>query len=235
VNARSEAVAAVSRAVSGKARLRTQLAPRPVTPEPTTATFILPSARRRGVTSSSEGPSDQSASNAAARAVKGRFLLWHPHAAPSAACSSGCRVSLTAYKVIAKVVGHETRDLHFSLARLQDHARHHIRGADYPALVSAVVHHTLAGNNATKNPSVQGVLVSGLSEQDMKLLDAWEGDEYERVEVSVQLEDGSSRLAQAYLWRDSAERLAPEMWSFEAFMKEKAHHCEFCANLSRLC
>lgn len=115
-------------------------------------------------------------------------------------------------------------------AELFGHVRWAVRDEEYPGLVQA------DGGGCT-GASVRGVLYRGLSPQEFKRLDAFEGIEYERVMVRVRVwrngenriegaQDGSfdSRLeeqAWVYRFREAfADRLLPTPWDPERFESE---------------
>ncbi|KAF2702803.1 hypothetical protein K504DRAFT_444846 [Pleomassaria siparia CBS 279.74] len=117
-------------------------------------------------------------------------------------------------------------------AMLHRFQRHKVKNADYPAILPA---------NMTT--SVRGTLVTGLTDGDMWRLDVFEGHEYERRKVGVRLlqqkpehmhteisdvtqseEDnveGGEIEAEVYVWIAGKQRLEPEEWDFEHFVKEK--------------
>jgi gamma-glutamylcyclotransferase (GGCT)/AIG2-like uncharacterized protein YtfP len=86
-------------------------------------------------------------------------------------------------------------------ALLLDHVRLRVRGEDYPGL------------RPQPGAQVEGRLYRPLSDSAWPLLDAFEGDEYERVPVPVLLADGSRVLAWTYRFRaEMASRLLYEPW-----------------------
>lgn len=92
-------------------------------------------------------------------------------------------------------------------ATLDGFRRLTVIGDTYPALV------------AEPQASVGGVLYADVSADDVERLDAFEGSDYERIEVSVRLADGSSRCAHAYRWRHR-ERLGDRDWDPQWFERE---------------
>ncbi|KAF2272664.1 uncharacterized protein EI97DRAFT_436750 [Westerdykella ornata] len=103
-------------------------------------------------------------------------------------------------------------------AILQNHTRHRVRHADYPAVVPS----------DDQGACVRGVLVSGLSDADIWRLDVFEGEEYERRRVRVRVLDGGEEEgegeevdAETYIWIAGAERLEPQEWDFDEFVREK--------------
>lgn len=109
------------------------------------------------------------------------------------------------------------RNLHtFSPAVLHGYCRHRVEGADYPAVVREDGH------------SVRGVYVTGLTDENMRKLDYFEGSEYERITVDVQLvgRDGEqdamdeSRTTSVYVFI-APEDLERGEWDFENFRQEK--------------
>jgi len=125
--------------------------------------------------------------------------------------------------IMARVCGCEASELMHCRAWLSGHSRHPVLGQDYPGLV---VRRGAA--------PLQGVLYRGLSPHHLQRLDAFEGQEYERVAVEVALEaPGASRafatvadggatgaVEQAWVYRyraDLAHRLGPGDWSEQGF------------------
>lgn len=111
-------------------------------------------------------------------------------------------------------------------ALLQSYRRHRVRHADYPAILPHA------------DSTVRGTLVTGLTEGDIHRLDIFEGDQYSREAVTVQIlqdvglderlsDEETSRLvvgdvtAQTYVWRDGEAALEAEEWDFEHFKRDK--------------
>ena len=107
---------------------------------------------------------------------------------------------------------------------LHSYRRHRVRGADYPA----VIPHT--------HSTVRGTIVTGLTEGDIYRLDIFEGDQYSRDVVKVQVlkdvgldelaEEGKTEVleevdAQTYVWQDGEGTLEEKEWDFEEFKREK--------------
>lgn len=72
--------------------------------------------------------------------------------------------------------------------------------------------------------SVKGTYVSGLTDGDMHRLDLFEGDEYVKEWVEVEVEvDGKreSRKCRTYVYVAGEERLEAKEWDYEEFRKEK--------------
>ena len=95
-------------------------------------------------------------------------------------------------------------------AELQGYARHPVRGQDYPGLAVASADSVVAGR-----------LYLDVDEASLARLDAFEGEEYERVTVTVRLADGSRCEAFCYLFRAAfADRLLPGDWDPAVFERE---------------
>lgn len=95
-------------------------------------------------------------------------------------------------------------------AELGGYARHPVRGEDYPGLAAAA-----------PDARVAGRLYLDVDEASLARLDAFEGDEYERIVVSVRLVDGSEREAFCYRFGGvAAERLLPGQWDPARFERE---------------
>lgn len=94
-------------------------------------------------------------------------------------------------------------------ARLPGHRRHSVRGEDYPGLRPA------------EGGVVQGRLYRGIGAVQWARLDAFEGADYERVEVSVELPDGRAEMACVYRFRaELVARLLADDWDPQRFERE---------------
>ncbi|KAJ9639938.1 hypothetical protein H2201_007284 [Coniosporium apollinis] len=102
-------------------------------------------------------------------------------------------------------------------AILPHHRRHKVLHADYPAMIPC----------ASPSASVRGTLVTGLTDGDMWRLDIFEGDEYERRTVKVEVLDEKGRKVgevegvETYVWIAGRKELEDEEWDFEVFVREK--------------
>jgi hypothetical protein len=100
-------------------------------------------------------------------------------------------------------------------AVLRDYIRSRVPGVSYPAVAPK------------KGRNVQGICVSGLTGGDIWRLDRFEGSEYDRKVLDVELlgEDGvfgkGERVkAEVYVWNARQEGLEDGEWSIEEFRKE---------------
>ncbi|BGO96076.1 hypothetical protein NBRC10512_007186 [Rhodotorula toruloides] len=129
--------------------------------------------------------------------------------------------------VLARVLGHPGEGLTSRDALLLDHVRFHVQQEDFPAVVSSADGTSVMNRSLSEEEStVRGVLVEGLSDADVALLDEFEGDEYTRAPCPVRLLDSpasSPLYAHTYLWTAPLSRLSPQIWSFEAFLRDSAH------------
>jgi len=93
-------------------------------------------------------------------------------------------------------------------ARLDGYRRSPVIGEHYPGMVPA------AGDK------VEGVLYLELPDTAWARLDAFEGDEYRREQVSVACADGRIETAWTYVFKpEYAARLAAGTWDFERFLE----------------
>lgn len=93
-------------------------------------------------------------------------------------------------------------------ARLDGYRRSPVIGEHYPGMVPA------AGDK------VEGVLYLELPDTAWARLDAFEGDEYRREQVSVACADGRIETAWTYVFKpEYAARLAAGAWDFERFLE----------------
>jgi hypothetical protein len=79
---------------------------------------------------------------------------------------------------------------------------------------------------------VRGTWVTGLTRDNMRTLDYFEGDDYERRKVKIRLlaqvgndkgegnVEGEERVAETYIYRDEA-MLEQQEWDFEEFRRDK--------------
>ncbi|KAM3088965.1 hypothetical protein ACMFMG_000585 [Clarireedia jacksonii] len=108
-------------------------------------------------------------------------------------------------------------------AILPGYCRYKVRFADYPGIVAESGH------------TVRGTYVTGLTPDNVRNLDLFEGSEYVRKEVMVRLlatknkdegimgeavETGEQKTAQTYVFLDRMG-LESEEWDFEYFKREK--------------
>lgn len=93
-------------------------------------------------------------------------------------------------------------------ARLTGYRRLAVAGEDYPGIVEA-------------DDRVEGVLYRGLDTRAWALLDAFEGEMYARLPVTVTLPSGSAEPAWTYVFKPEFRHLLrPEPWDFEAFLRQ---------------
>lgn len=104
----------------------------------------------------------------------------------------------------------------FHPAILHNHRRRRVAWADYPGLT---VH---------EGSTVRGSYVTGLRDQDIKLLDTFEGSYYDRVTVKVKILEGEKKDEEAealtYLFTAGEDKLEDGEWDFDEFRREKARY-----------
>ncbi|KIY71508.1 hypothetical protein CYLTODRAFT_418744 [Cylindrobasidium torrendii FP15055 ss-10] len=155
-------------------------------------------------------------------------------------------------KILTEVIQNKGSHLAVTPAVLLDHTRHAVKYADYPGVIP--VEKTKAQferlHNLTRDEgSVRGTLVTGLTASDMKFLDEFEGDEYNKQVVEVHplgdpepidlaIDDKSlipahppplpqpdelrsGVPAEVYIYAD-ATNLEAQLWSLEDFVRDKA-------------
>ena len=120
----------------------------------------------------------------------------------------------------------EPTTLQKSLLRIQpavlhEYCRHKVIDCDYPAIIPSA------------NDSVRGAYVHGLTDADIRRLDIFEGSEYARRKVEVQLldavgyddgrgnEEGQTKVAETYIWTADEEYLEEGEWDFAEFKRDK--------------
>jgi gamma-glutamylcyclotransferase (GGCT)/AIG2-like uncharacterized protein YtfP len=107
--------------------------------------------------------------------------------------------------IIQHIVG---RPLSGVPARLEGYARFRVRGRVYPAIVEA------AGGE------VMGMLYAGLDAAELDRLDFYEGDLYERRDVSVWSGAAAQRAATYVLRPEHRHELSDEPWDLAGFLRD---------------
>lgn len=93
-------------------------------------------------------------------------------------------------------------------ATLSNYRRRRVRGQHYPAIVPA------------PNEEVHGLLYDDISASQWRTLDAFEGDYYRRVAVTVTLSNNGRASAQTYVMRPQyRKRLSANDWQLAVFEK----------------
>ncbi len=108
-------------------------------------------------------------------------------------------------EIMQRVCGQQLQSIP---ARLTGYQRWQVLAEEYPAIVAA------AGQ------SVNGVLYDGLNAEGWRRLDAFEGDEYQRMSLDVLVEGGLCRADVYVFQQDRLHRLSEQPWDFEAFLRE---------------
>ncbi len=116
--------------------------------------------------------------------------------------------SLMAEEVLTALIG---RVPPFSAARLNGFLRYSIEGKHYPIILPSE-HHTDA---------VAGSVLLGITTSETSILDHFEGDEYERVEVTVHTENKDDVKAFTYVISKPSRQLLSDKlspgWSYQEF------------------
>lgn len=111
--------------------------------------------------------------------------------------------------VMAAACGHRA---HGVPAALPGFARHAVRGVHYPGIAP------------DPQGRVHGLLYRDLTRAALGRLDRFEGAQYVRRSVRVELEGGGTADAEAYVFRpEYADLLLPADWDFEAFLSSALH------------
>ncbi|KAI9443662.1 hypothetical protein BJY52DRAFT_447701 [Lactarius psammicola] len=89
-------------------------------------------------------------------------------------------------KVLKRVLHNDASHLKICPSILSDYTRHKVQHADFPAILPCERSKELLGRELTSEEnSVRGTLVSGLTAEDVALLDVFEGEYYVRLQVLV--------------------------------------------------
>jgi hypothetical protein len=113
--------------------------------------------------------------------------------------------SLRERPLLAAVIGHGVDSLVFRDARAPGYRVVHYPGRVYPALAKA------------PGDAAPGVAVSGLSADDVAALDVYEGNEYTRQPIALEI-DGEPVTADVYRPTIAIPSDAPA-WDYETFRK----------------
>ena len=95
-----------------------------------------------------------------------------------------------------------------ALARAPDHARFAVRDATYPGLV------------AQPGGMVPGLVYFDVDETDLLALDGFEGADYRREAIEIQLESGLAVRASTYIYLRT-EQLEITAWQPEQFQLQR--------------
>jgi gamma-glutamylcyclotransferase (GGCT)/AIG2-like uncharacterized protein YtfP len=93
-------------------------------------------------------------------------------------------------------------------ATLENYRVLKVRGEVYPGMI--------------KSPGfvARGVVYQNIGARHFEALDAFEGEMYEKQRIQIQLEDGDTGTAFAYLVKESYEKyLEPVAWSYTQFIE----------------
>lgn len=107
-------------------------------------------------------------------------------------------------------------------AILQGFCRKKARNLDYPGIIRK------------EGSSMRGMAVTGLTEKHVKRLDIFEGDEYAREKVTVEIlneandenekKTNTKLEVETYVWIAGEDKLEPGEWDLDEFMKVKMDH-----------
>jgi len=90
---------------------------------------------------------------------------------------------------------------------ISGYARFTVAGERYPGLVES------------PSGSLAGVVYFDVNDADVARLDHFEGEEYERTEVFVELAEGQKIACQTYLFKhEFRHRLTDNVWSLDEFL-----------------
>ncbi|KAI3435498.1 hypothetical protein D9Q98_001564 [Chlorella vulgaris] len=108
-------------------------------------------------------------------------------------------------------------------AQINGFQRYRIKNQVFPGTVKAA------------QSQVQGLCLFDLQQDELQVLDEFEGDEYYKEEVEAQLLDGGTTTATVYLWQDSLRSYlyGAGGWDPEAFReKELEAYVEMCGRFA---
>ncbi|KAG2149077.1 uncharacterized protein EDB93DRAFT_1143515 [Suillus bovinus] len=153
-------------------------------------------------------------------------------------------------EILKRVIGNDGSQLQMCPALLPDYTRHQVKNEDYPGILPYSQSRVMFDHDLNPDEkSVRGSLVTGLSDEDVKLLDVFEGDQYTRELVPVYplgplvnirdippievkslvpttpppiLELADPVEVNTYVWCFPSSELRAQLWTFEEFVKLNA-------------
>jgi len=155
-------------------------------------------------------------------------------------------------RVLRRVIGHPGHNLSICPALLLEHTRHQVKYADYPGVIPYNLTRQLLNRELSPEERlVRGTVVIGLTDEDIDLLDVFEGNEYTRENVSVHplspfisLLDSEKQdssvvpthapdippldslpnpiTVQTYIWAQPLSQLKPDLWDYDEFVRTNA-------------
>jgi gamma-glutamylcyclotransferase (GGCT)/AIG2-like uncharacterized protein YtfP len=113
-------------------------------------------------------------------------------------------------QVVQTLLG-RTIAFEFPTATLSGFSRHPVKNCVFPGIIP----------NTPQN-QVDGFLLENLSDLDRKLLDWYEGDEYDGRTVQVSTETSTQIHAEVYIWKPHLleELKLDEKWCYKTFCKD---------------
>lgn len=123
------------------------------------------------------------------------------------------------YRVIygtTKPTSSQISSLIIEPAILPQYTRRRVRDCDYPAIVPS----------SEPGACVRGTYIRGLTSDDQWRLDLFEGSQYERIRLRLNLlnekdSKGEEMEAETYVWAEDITGLEDGEWDFEEFRREK--------------
>lgn len=106
-------------------------------------------------------------------------------------------------------------------ATLSNYSRHPVKGQVFPGMIPCRSRINNDNSQMISPSSTNGMLLQGLSEDELRVLDWFEGDEYVRREVKVTC-NGISYDTQCYVWSNPTSELdLTKEWDYTAFLETK--------------
>ena len=102
--------------------------------------------------------------------------------------------------------------------RLDGYKPSHLKGKVYPGLV------------AEEASFAEGLVYLDVSDEDLKRLDAFEGRDYRRIEVEIDLDDGTDLRCMTYLYIGDSNQVNRMYWRYENYLLDG--HDQFLSGYS---
>jgi gamma-glutamylcyclotransferase (GGCT)/AIG2-like uncharacterized protein YtfP len=111
-----------------------------------------------------------------------------------------------------------TGEYHHAPGRLAGYKPSHIDGQVYPGLIE------------DEASFAEGMVYMDISDQDLERLDAFEGPSYRRIEVVIDVEDGTDLRCHTYLYVGDMSLINGMYWRYENYLLDG--HDQFLSGYS---
>ncbi|KAG8957115.1 hypothetical protein FRC03_010523 [Tulasnella sp. 419] len=86
---------------------------------------------------------------------------------------------------LTQILEHDGSDLVFSVGVIKGYPLHQVAGANYPAIIHSIQSQARFSESRPKNDTIAGIIVKGLTPDDMKRVRDYDGSMYEFMELQA--------------------------------------------------